>query len=145
MKLSPSGLNFITSNEGLRLEAYLDGGGVPTIGYGHTRGVKWGDKCTQGQAEAWLLADTYDAQDSIDRRVRTPLNQNQYNALVDFVFNVGDAQFATSTLLKRINADRLELAGPEFLKWKYDNGKVVEGLLKRRQREKELFETPYDA
>lgn len=145
MRLSDAGLRFIGKNEaaaGPALKAYLDTGGVPTIGYGHTRGVKMGDTCTPEQAFAWLRGDVYDAEDSIDRRVNAALNQNQYDALVDFVFNVGDHKFATSTLLKLINADRFELAALEFAKWKYDNGVVVEGLANRRAREKELFETP---
>lgn len=145
MKLSDNGLQFIANNEaagGPKLQAYQDTGGVWTIGYGHTRGVFPAQACTAEQALQWLKADCYDAEDSIDRRVLTPLNQNQYDALVDFVFNVGDHQFASSTLLKLINADRLELAGFEFLKWKYDNGQVVQGLANRRAREKQLFETP---
>lgn len=145
MRLSDAGLRFIGKNEadsGPALKAYIDTGGVPTIGYGHTRNVKMGDTCTPEQALAWLQSDVYDAEDSIDRRVNAALNQNQYDALVDFVFNVGDHQFATSTLLKLINADRFELAALEFAKWKYDNGKVVDGLIKRRAREKELFEIP---
>lgn len=143
MRLSVSGLQFIADNEaanGPELRAYQDTGGVWTIGYGHTRGVKMGDTCAAERAREWLLADVYDTEDSIDRRVRQSLNQNQYDALVDFVFNIGDAQFASSTLLKLLNADRFELVGPEFLKWKYDNHVEIPGLLARRLRTKELFE-----
>jgi lysozyme len=145
VKLSAAGLRFIAKNEadgGPALKAYLDTGGVWTIGYGHTRGARAGDTCTSEQADAWLLSDVYDAEDSIDRRVHIALNQNQYDALVDFVFNIGDAQFASSTLLKLLNADQPELAALEFRKWRFDNHVEIPGLLLRRIRTKELFETP---
>lgn len=141
MNLSANGLQFIADQEGCRLEAYLDGGGVPTIGYGHTVGVKMGDTCTQDQANRWLYEDVEDAETAVNFVV-TPLTQNQFDALVDFVFNVGAHAFKRSTMLYHLNRGAYSDAANEFRRWRFDNAVEVPGLLARRNRERELFETP---
>jgi lysozyme len=140
MQLSKKGLKFIAENEGLRLDAYLDGGGVPTIGYGHTRGVKLGDTCTEIQALAWLYEDALDAQFNASSLVTVELTQNQYDALVDFVFNIGAHAFRKSTMLQYLNRGEFLDAANEFRRWRFDGGVEVPGLLARRIRERELFE-----
>jgi lysozyme len=142
MQLSAKGLQFIADQEGCRLTAYRDGGGVPTIGYGHTRGVKMEDTCTREHALNWLQEDALDAQLNVSALVSVPLTQNQYDALVDFVFNVGTHAFRKSTLLRYLNDGSMLDAANEFRRWRFDNGVEVPGLLNRRIRERQLFETP---
>lgn len=127
--------------EGCKLKAYQCSAGVWTIGYGHTRGVTEGMVITQAQANACLVADMKQCEKVVDSAVRVPLNQNQYDALCDFVFNLGAGSLNKSTLLKCLNAGQYAKAAQEFLKWDYAGGKVLAGLTKRRKAEKELFET----
>jgi lysozyme len=140
MNLSENGLKFIARNEGLKLEAYRDGGGVPTIGYGHTVRVSMGDKCTEDEALQMLREDVEGAEAAVNKYVTIELLQNEFDALVDFVFNLGAHAFANSTLLNRLNSsDRLGAAA-EFRRWRFDNHVEVPGLLARRMRERDLFE-----
>jgi len=139
MKISKSGLDIIKSFEGLRLNAYLDTGGVPTIGYGHTRGVKMGDTCTAAQAEAWAIDDTASAVAAINAALKVPVSQNQFDALVCFTYNVGNQAFRDSTLLRLLNAGDVEGAANQFPRWNKDNGNVVAGLTRRRLAEQTLF------
>jgi lysozyme len=125
--------------EGCKLVAYLDSGGVPTIGYGHIKGVKMGDKITQSQADAWLAEDMKSAENDVNRLVKIPLTQNQYDACVDFVFNLGGTNFAKSTLLKLINEGKLKESANEFPKWNKCAGKELAGLTRRRLAEQALF------
>lgn len=125
--------------EGLRLEAYLDSVGVPTIGYGHTRGVKLGDACTAEQADAWLHDDIQCAVHAVNGLVKVELKQGQFDALVDFVFNLGAGNLAHSTLLKLVNAGDFLAAKNEFVKWNRAGGRVLSGLTKRREAEAALF------
>lgn len=124
------------------LEAYLDTGGVWTIGWGHTKGVKKGDVCTEEQAELWLQEDAKEAEDAIKKYVKVPLNDNQYAALLSFVFNVGSGAFMRSTLLRYLNEKNYVSAGDQLMNWVYDNGKIIKGLQNRRAAEKKLWETP---
>ena len=141
MQVSPSGIDFIKANEGCVLRAYQDGGGVWTIGVGHTGGVKPHDKITQEQADALLRLDLGYAQKCVNEHA-LPCNQNQFDALVDFVFNIGPSQFLTSTLLRLHKAGNYDKAAAEFPNWKYDNGKIVPGLIKRREKERALYSRP---
>ena len=125
--------------EGCRLIAYLDSGNVPTIGYGHTKGVKMGDKITQSQADAWLSDDMRSAENDVNRLVKVGITQNQFDACVDFVFNLGGTNFAKSTLLKLINEGRFKEAANEFPKWNKCAGKELAGLTRRRLAEQALF------
>lgn len=139
MNLSEHGKAFIHDFESCRLKAYLDGGGVWTIGWGHTKDVKKGDTCTLAQANAWYSEDTQEAVDAVNRLVKVPLTQNQFDALVSFTFNCGVEALATSTLLRKLNAKDYDGARDEFVKWNHDNGKVVAGLTRRRNAEANLF------
>jgi lysozyme len=131
--------------EGLSLTAYRDTGGVVTICYGHTAGVKMGDVATRSQCMGWLWDDLQNAIRTVDRHVKVDVGWLCRVSLVDFVFNVGSPNFVHSTLLRRFNAgDRLG-APDEFLRWMYVGGKDCRdpanncsGIVTRRQVEREL-------
>lgn len=140
MQYSQLGLEQLTKRfEGVRLVAYRDVKGVLTIGYGHTAHVYEGQTCTQEQADCWLLEDTQSAQAAVNRLVHIPITQGEFDALVDFTFNVGQGNFANSTLLELVNQGKFEAAANEFERWDYAGGKQVAGLLKRRVAEKAVF------
>ena len=139
MSYSQSGIDLTKHFEDCKLKAYRDGGGVLTIGYGHTRHVQAGDVITQDQADKFLLADVADAADAVNDYVTVDLTQNQFNSLVDFAFNCGVGAFKGSTLLKLLNAGQIEAACAQLARWNQDNGVVVAGLTRRRQAEQVLF------
>ena len=136
-----TGLGIIKKFEGLKLEAYLCPAGIPTIGVGHTRGVKLGQKISVEQAEAFLSEDYKIAEDAVKRLVKVPLNGNQLGALTSFVFNLGEGRLMGSTLLRLLNQGEYRLAALEFDKWVYSGGKKLNGLIARRKAERELFES----
>lgn len=140
--INPAGLALIKEYEGYEGHAYLDTGGVPTIGYGHTRGVKMGASCTPEQAEVWLREDLASAEADVSKLVKVPLTDNQFAALVSFTFNLGGAQLGKSTLLKFLNAGNYAGAGSQFQFWVFDNGKKLAGLIKRRAAEAALWSVP---
>ena len=139
MRYSLTGLHLSESFEGCRLRAYQDSKGVWTIGWGHTKGVHEGMVCTQAQAEQWLREDAAWAVSEVNKLVHGPVNQNEFDALVDFTFNAGCGNFEHSTLLALVNAGDDAHAANEFEKWDKSGGKVVAGLLRRRIAERELF------
>lgn len=141
MNYSKSGLALTERFEGCKLVAYQDQGGTWTIGYGHTKGVKPGDTCTPDQAEQWLIEDTKNAEDIVNKDVIVPLTQGEYDSLVDFVFNLGGKDLEISTLLKLLNSSDYQGAANEFVKWDHVGGKEVAGLLNRRLAEKQEFES----
>jgi lysozyme len=145
MDYSPDGLKLTESFEGCRLQAYLDSVGVPTIGYGHTHGVAMGMTCTQEQADAWLQQDVQGAVQAVNKFVTVPLTQQQFDALVDFTFNLGSGALQHSTLLRLLNSGNYQGAAGEFEKWDKAGGKVLPGLLRRRQAERDMFNTPASA
>lgn len=126
--------------EGLRLKSYRDEAGVWTVGWGHT-GVEARDGATMNEEEAEVLLgeDLESAARCVDRLVKVEVSQNQFDALVDFCFNLGCASLAQSTLLKMVNAGDFDEAAKQFLRWNKGAGKVLRGLTKRRQAEAELF------
>lgn len=136
-----TGLDIVKEAEGLRLSAYLCPAGIPTIGYGHTKGVKLGDTCTKEQAEKWLENDFFTAKQEVKAVVKVPLRENQLDALTSFVFNLGVRKLTQSTLLKKLNAGDYSGAAAEFDKWVYSGGKKLNGLIARRAAERKLFES----
>ena len=139
MSLSANGLALIKTLEGLRYNAYQCSAGVWTIGYGHTKGVKKGDTCTISEATQWLLEDVAEAENAVNSQ-RLNINQNQFDALVSFCFNVGVEAFKDSTLLKRIKANPNDTTiSGEFAKWRFASGKEVAGLVNRRKEESKLY------
>lgn len=141
--ISTSGLDLIKTLEGLRLHAYLCSAGVPTIGYGTTRykgspirlGMVWNKK----QAEDALLEDLFEFEQCVNNRVKVDINQKMFDSLVSFVYNVGQGNFKNSQLLKLLNQGKYEESAEEFDKWRLARGKVIKGLIRRRQKEKEMF------
>jgi lysozyme len=139
MKVSSKMIEFLKEREGLYLKAYLDAGKKPTIGYGHTSGVKMGQIITRQQAESFLADDIRDKEKIVDSLGLT-LTQGQYDALVDFVFNVRLTDFMNSTLLKLIRqgAPTADIQR-QFRRWVYCNKKVMPGLIIRRNWEAERW------
>jgi len=140
MKLGPKGKALIQSYEQCRLQAYMPTpDDVPTLGFGHTRGVAMGDTCTQEQADAWFLEDIAWVEDCVNRAVTSQLTQDEFDALASLCFNIGCRAFSGSTLVKRLNNADYEV-GNEFAKWNKQNGKELAGLTRRRAAEAKLFE-----
>ena len=143
-QINAAGERLIKSFEGLELEAYPDPGtgGEPwTIGYGHTGGVKPGDKITIAQAERLFDKDT-DRFEAAVEKLAPVATDNQFAALVSLAFNVGDANLAKSTLLKLHNAGDYEGAAEQFGRWIYANGRPMKGLVRRRAEEADLYRRP---
>lgn len=136
---SQVGINLIKSFEACKLTAYQDSAGVWTIGYGHTSGVESGMKITQAQADAYLKADLKTSENAVNNKVTYSIKQNQFDALVSFTFNVGSGNFGSSTLLKKLNQGDITGAANQFDVWIYAGGEVLDGLVRRRAAEKELF------
>lgn len=146
MKTSTAGLDFIADHEGLSLIAYGDPatGGEPfTIGVGRAHGVNPGDTCTKEQAMRWLAEDVETAENALSRLVNVNLTQNQYDALVSFVFNCGAGNFEKSTLRKMVNAGDFEGAEQQFARWNRAAGREMAGLTRRRHAEAALFDGEY--
>lgn len=139
--LSQKGAEFIGSFEGLALDAYWDSiGGVWTIGYGHTSGVRKGQRITEAQADAFLRQDSEIAANAVHNLVTVPLNQAEYDALISFTFNCGVGALEESTMRKRLNAGDRKGAMAALLWWnKGNNGAEVKGLTRRRASERDLF------
>jgi GH24 family phage-related lysozyme (muramidase) len=141
VKISEAGLSLIKSFEGCVLTAYLDAVGIWTVGYGHTGpSVHRGLTITQKLAEDILVQDVRRFELGVLNNVKVNLNQNEFDALVSFSFNVGVNALKNSTLLRLLNdgADR-SIVAAEFLRWNKGGNKVLEGLTRRRQAEKALF------
>lgn len=146
MKTSNEGIELIKHFEGLESKAYVCPGGKWTIGYGHTKGVKPGDVVTEEQAEELLRADLIEAERYVATYVHAPLRQNQFDALVSFVYNVGCGNFRRSSLLKEVNcdADNFGDIRPRFMASCKSKGKVISGLTRRRKAEADLYCRPIE-
>ncbi|MGL4999535.1 MAG: lysozyme [Cetobacterium sp.] len=139
MRTSSVGINLIKKFEGLKLKAYICEGGKKTVGYGTTSGVTEGMIITEEKAEDLLKKDLVRFETAVKTVVRVKLNQNQFDSLVSFSYNVGTGALQSSTLLKKLNQGDYKGASEEFQKWNRAGGKVLNGLIKRREAEKELF------
>ena len=142
--LSNNGMSLLEQFEGLRLEAYLDSAGIATIGWGSIKypngnKVKLGDKITKAQAKEYKLHDLKEFESTVNTSVKVPLTQNQYDALVSLSYNIGSGAFKNSTLLKRLNSGDYKGAAEQFLAWNKVSGKKVQGLVNRREAERNLF------
>lgn len=144
MQYSMKGVELTESMEGLRLQAYQDVAGVWTIGYGHTGvGVRPGLTVTQQEAQILLQSDIAASVSCVNSAVTCQLSQSQFDALVDFTFNVGRGNFLQSTLLRDLNGGDLMAAAGHFGVWVYAGGEVVPGLVRRRAAEMALFKEAY--
>lgn len=141
MRINKAGLELIKEFEGLRLRAYQCSGNVWTIGYGHTLGVKEGDNITAEQAEKFLLQDIEKSEDCVRRwatEKKVSLNSNQFSALVSLVYNCGPKPLAGTVGTKLLRGD-IEGAAEGFLLWNKAGGRLLAGLLRRREAERKLF------
>ena len=132
----------IKSFEGLELESYLCPAGIWTIGYGHTGNVRKGQKITKKEADELLDVDLSVFRKGVRNLVKVPLNQNQFGALVSFAYNVGLGNLKTSTLLRLLNEGNYTGAADQLLRWNKSKGKVLTGLVRRREAERAVFLTP---
>ncbi|KRJ17880.1 lysozyme [Acinetobacter pittii] len=141
---SDVGVDLISSFEGTQFTAYDDGVGIWTIGTGTTvypNGVKVkkGDACTAEQAKTYFKHDLAKFEKTVNESVTVPLTQNQFDALVSLTYNIGSGAFNNSTLLKKLNKGDYQGAADQFLAWKKAGGKVLPGLVRRREAERALF------
>lgn len=144
MKLGQAGLNLIKEFEGLYLTAYKCPAGIWTIGFGTTgkvdgKEIGKGMNITKAKAEQLLRKDVKQFEKSVNSLVKVSINQNQFDALVSFAYNVGSGALKNSTLLRKLNQKDYKGAAEEFLKWNKAGGKVLSGLKRRRETERKLF------
>jgi len=140
MNISQEGLSLIKKFEGCEYNAYKCAAGVWTIGYGHTADVKEGDLVTQQEADKILEEDMKEYEGYINSAVTVDLNQNQFDSLVSWVFNLGPSNLSSSTLLTKINNKDWDNVPEQIKRWNKAGGKVLEGLIRRREAEALLFE-----
>jgi lysozyme len=141
--INTAGLTLIRNFEGCRLQAYDDGTGVWTIGFGHTgSGVRPGLTWTQDQADQALLDDLAVYEKGVNDLISRNLSSNQFSALVSFAYNVGLGALGNSTLLRLLNAGDIAGAADQFLRWDSPGTNVQAGLDRRRKAERALFLTP---
>ena len=151
MRTSENGIELVKAFEGLHkvksdgsVRSYRCPAGRWTIGYGHTHGVRSGETITPEEAEDLLRKDLQDCEAVVERMVKVDLTQNQFDALVSFVFNLGQGNFGSSTLLRKLNRGEYESAAEEFIRWnkaRVDGElKALPGLTRRRTAEAALFE-----
>ena len=140
MQISEKGTSLIKHFEGCRLEAYQDSVGIWTIGYGTIKGVKEGDKINQNEAEHLLQEEMPEYEGYINDMVEVPLEQNQFDALCSWVFNLGPNNLKSSTLLKVLNEGKYDEVPEQVVRWNKAGGEVLEGLKKRREAESLLFQ-----
>ena len=140
MKISKEGIALIKKFEGIELEAYQDSVGVWTIGYGHTKGVKEGDNISLKKAEEMLEEELVEYEGYINNMVELGLEQNQFDALVAWVYNLGPTNLRQSTLLKVLNQGLFNEVPYEIKRWNKAGGEVLNGLVRRREAEALLFE-----
>lgn len=143
MNISEAGINLIKKFEGCRLTAYKCPAGIWTIGYGHTGSdVYAGKTITQAEADKLLKTDLMIHCNNVSKLVKVPLNQNQFDALVSFEYNIGYGAFKDSTLLKLLNQEKYTEASLQFERWVYAGKTRLQGLVNRRNAEKSLFISP---
>ena len=141
MNISEYGLDLIKHFEGCELQAYKCPANVWTIGYGHIKGVSEGMTITQEEAEQMLKDEMAEYEGYVNKLVTVELNQNQFDAMVSWVYNLGGGNLKASTLLKVLNAGDYAGVPAQMMRWNKAGGKVLEGLTRRRQAEADLFAT----
>jgi lysozyme len=140
MKTSEEGKALIKKFEGCELEAYQCSANVWTIGYGHTAGVNEGDVCTQEDADRMLAEDLEEFEGYVREAVSVPLEQNEFDALIAWTYNLGPGSLQSSTMLKRINESNFDEVPNEMRRWNKSGGQVLDGLVRRREAEALLFQ-----
>ncbi len=140
MNTSAEGIALIKKFEGCELEAYQCSAGVWTIGYGHTKDVEEGDTISKDQAEEMLVEELHEYENYVNEYVNVALSQNQFDALVSWVYNLGPANLKSSTMLKVLNDGKYEDVPYQMKRWNKAGGKVLDGLVRRREAEALLYQ-----
>ncbi|MGC9159255.1 MAG: lysozyme [Terracidiphilus sp.] len=141
MEISAAGMELIKQSEGFRSHVYLDPSGFPTIGYGHrlVHPESFPNGISKAQATLLLDDDVRVAEHEVEYLVRVPLTQGQFDALVDFCFNLGYGRLADSTLLQDLNEKKYDEALDQLLRWDHVDGQVNPGLKARREAEAAMW------
>lgn len=139
-RINAAGLAIVKHYEDCELESYLCPSRVWTIGYGHTHNVQKGMVWTQRQCDETLEADLREFEAAVERLVTVPLTENQFSAIVSWVFNVGVGAMEGSTLLRKLNKADYAGASAEFQRWDRSGAKILRGLTRRRIAERDLFD-----
>ena len=141
MRFSAAGMELLKRSEGFRSRVYADAAGFATIGYGHRllNPASFPNGIDEPQAAEILASDLRDAEQAVERLVKVPLTQGQFDALVDFCFNLGAAKLTASTLLKFLNHGRYDDAAEQLLRWDHAGGHEIDALKARREAEAELW------
>ena len=140
MHISAEGMALIKKFEGCELDSYRCSADVSTIGYGHTKGVSDGDSCTQEEADQMLTEDLEEFEGYVEKLVTVDLEQNEFDALVAWTFNLGPTNLKNSTMLKELNAKNYKKVPSEMKRWNKAAGNVLKGLIRRREAEALLFQ-----
>lgn len=140
MNTSAEGIALIKKFEGCELKAYQCSAGVWTIGYGHTKDVEEGDTISKDQAEEMLVEELHEYENYVNEYVNVALSQNQFDALVSWVYNLGPANLKSSTMLKVLNDGKYEDVPYQMKRWNKAGGKVLDGLVRRREAEALLYQ-----
>ena len=141
MKTSDVGIELIKEFEGCKQVAYQDSVGVWTIGYGHTKDVYEGQLSIKKTCERFLTEDIAEFEDYVESYVEVSLSQNQFDALVAWTFNLGPGNLLKSTMLKKLNEGDYDAVPDEMRRWNKAGGKTLNGLIRRRDAEANLFNT----
>jgi lysozyme len=143
MKMGKKGIDLIKHFEGFRSTVYRCAAGIPTLGFGSTHGITMDSPpITEEEGIELLMLDIAKFERAVERLITAPLNQNQFDALVSFSFNLGSGSLQNSTLRRRVNRSEYERAAEEFPRWVFAGGRKLKGLVRRRYAERELFLTP---
>ena len=140
MNTSAEGIALIKKFEGCELKAYQCSAGVWTIGYGHTKDVEEGDTISKDQAEEMLVEELHEYENYVNEYVNVALSQNQFDALVSWVYNLGPANLKASTMLKVLNDGKYDDVPYQMKRWNKAGGKVLDGLVRRREAEALLYQ-----
>ena len=140
MNISEEGLSLIKKFEGCELKAYRCAANVLTIGYGSTKGVTEDMEITKEEAESILKEEMHEYEGYVNDMVKVPLKQNQFDSIVSWVFNLGSGNLSSSTLLKKLNNSEYDEVPAQIKRWNKAGGKVLDGLIRRREAEALLFE-----
>tara|TARA_R100000234_G_scaffold58967_1_gene35612 strand:- start:1375 stop:1863 length:489 start_codon:yes stop_codon:yes gene_type:complete len=140
MEISQEGIALIKKFEGCKLESYQCAAGVWTIGYGSTSGIKEGMEISQQRAEALLLEDVAVFEEAVNKAVKVPLEQHEFDALVSWTFNLGPSNLNSSTMLKVLNDNKKSEVPAQMRRWNKAGGETLQGLIRRREAESLLFQ-----
>jgi len=140
MNISNEGISLIKKFEGCELDSYKDAVGVWTIGYGHTKNVKEGMTISKEQADNMLLNELDEYCEYVEKAVDVTLKQCEFDALVAWTYNLGPTNLNKSTMLKKLNNKEYQDVPHEIKRWNKAGGKVLQGLVRRREAESLLFQ-----